>query len=116
MTDFINFIKENGIYILSALSIIFEIIIIFVKKSPKTLDDFFDCLHRVETLLPVMITDVERPGEGAEKKEEVIAHALFNMKHLIGRDLSKSEMAIFKKTVSDQIEIVLNSPTKKEDK
>lgn len=116
MTDFINFIKEYGIYILSAFSIIIEVFIILVKKNPKTLDDFLDCLHRVETLLPDMIIDVERPGSGTEKKEEVITRALFNMKHLLGRDLSKSEMAIFNKNVSDQIENVLASPTKKEDK
>lgn len=116
MTDFINFIKEYGIYILTSLSILIEIIIIFVKKNPKTLDDFLDCLHRVTALLPGLITEFECPGHGAEKKQKVLDQALTFLKHLLGRDLSKGEKELFDKTMSDQIEVILSTPTKKEDK
>lgn len=111
--DISQFVKDYGIYILQAIAVIIGFITIFCKKRPKTLDDFVDCIHQCQTLLPTIISDIERPGCGAIKKEEAIIRCICNAKHILGRDLSDNEEKIFVSAMSESIEDILSTPTKK---
>lgn len=111
--DYVNFIKEYGSLIFSALVILLDVIILLVKRRPKTLDDFLYCLKSAVELLPGFIIQVEKPGEGASKKSDVIQYAMAIIEKDLGRNLSDSEYQFAYGQLSNQIEFILSTPTKK---
>lgn len=111
--DISQFVKDYGLYILQAIAVIIGFITIFCKKRPKTLDDFVDCIHQCQTLLPTIISDVECPGYGARKKDTVILRSLGYAYKILGRKLTDNEEKIFVSAMSDSIEDILSTPTKK---
>ena len=110
----IDFIEKYGLYILALCSILLEFILILIKRKPKTFDDFVSILSECALSLPSMISLVEVPGKGYEKKLNVIDSFKKLVSKKLGRDLSTKEERIFNDFVSSQIELILTTPQKKE--
>lgn len=110
----IAFIEKYGLYILAIFSILLELIVILIKRKPKTFDDFVSILSECALSLPSMISSVEVPGKGYEKKIAVIDSFKKLVSKKLGRALSNKEMKIFSDFVSSQIELILTTPQKKE--
>lgn len=116
MDVLIAFLKDYKEYILLAFSLILvllDFLILFIKRRPKTYDDFKQCLSDVLSVLPSLILSVEEPGNGSAKKEKVLKSALEIFKNRLGRCLSDSENSIVEKVVSRQVEIILSTPQSK---
>lgn len=109
----VDFIKENKELIISALTLLFTILALCIKRKPKTLDDFTLVVSEVLSVVPVLCSKVERVGEGASKKNEVLASSLELVRQRLGRKLSSKERDIVINKVSEQIEEVLKAPQKK---
>lgn len=116
MEAFVNFIKEYGSTIIAALSVIVGIIAVFVKKRPKTIEDFNYCLYQVVSKIPEMVSDQELrygSGHGDEKKTAVLVEATRFLSRALGRELSPVEADISLSEFSHQVEGVLETPQKK---
>lgn len=113
MKTFFDFIIEYRKEIIGVLTLIVGVICILVKRKPKSIDDFTLALSEVLYNLPEMITKVEEPSHGAEKKQKVIQSALRLIKLSLGRSLSTSEETIIVSKVSEKIETILATPKKK---
>lgn len=113
MQSVIDFIQTYWTYISAGILILIEVLILFLKKRPKTLDDFTHYLAQCLYHLPQFINDCEVPGHGDEKKNYVLAQAIGYMQVALGRGLSFSENRIVEENVLKQIEIVLSTPQKK---
>ena len=110
MEKFSQFLVDNWQYISSAIAAIFSIIIIVVKKRPKTLDDFTSTLESALVEVASLCSLVEHPGDGQEKKRLVIERVKSIVHNSLGRELTKKEIAIIDEVASQQIEQVLNAP------
>lgn len=113
MTDYLEFCREYWFQILTFLGFICEIVFIFIKRKPKTVDDFLLAMNEVRSLLPELISSVEEPGKGAVKKNKVMAKSTKVLENKLGRKLSSRELQTFSKVVSADIETILETPTKK---
>lgn len=113
MTEFFEFCREYWFQILTCLGFLCEIIFIFIKRKPKTVDDFLLSMNEVRSLLPEFIKSVETPGKGVLKKHKVIDKSTKVLENKIGRKLSSRELQIFSKVISSDIETILETPTKK---
>ena len=51
MTDFVEFCREYWFQIAAGVAFIIEIIFIFVKRKPKTVDDFLLAMNEVRSSL-----------------------------------------------------------------
>lgn len=109
----IDFIKGNKELFISALTLIVSIVALCIKRKPKTLDDFTLVVSEVLSVVPILCSKVERVGEGASKKNEVISSSLELVRQRLGRILSPKEREIVINKVSEQIEEVLKAPQKK---
>lgn len=106
--------KEYGVYMFLGLIFVIELLILIIKRKPKTLDEFLTILHEVAAnRLPVLINQVEKPGLGSEKKEFVRVGAYRLVKKHLGRDLSPKEIEVFNSYICDAIEMILSTPQKK---
>lgn len=114
MTEFFEFCREYGVYFLTLLCFIIEIIFLVVKRRPKSIDDFKLAFEEALALVPELVISRERPGEGELKKKEVITSCSYLVSRLLGRKLSDYETVIIRDAVSDKIETVLSTPIKKE--
>ena len=114
MDNFIIFLKEYGVYLVSAILLIGEVLLMILKKRPLTLDSFQDALNQCLTQLPELIKYVEVPGNGVAKKNRVIDACLDFVSTLIGRSLSDIEKRFIINNVDSQIELILSTPKKKE--
>ena len=107
-------LKDYGVYMFLGLIFIIEIIIMIIKRRPKTLDEFLMILHEVAAnRLPGLINDVEKPGLGSFKKESVRNSAYRLVKAQLGRDLSSKELEVFNDYICYAIEMILSTPQKK---
>lgn len=113
MQAVINFIQTYWTYISAGILILIEVLILILKKRPKSIDDFKSCLDQVINLVPHLILDAEHPGDGEKKKELVVAYALAMFKKLLNRDITDSEYHIVKEAVQEQVELILSTPQKK---
>lgn len=113
MKPFFDFILENRKEIICFLTLIVGVISIFIKRKPKTIDDFTLALSEVINLVPELIIKFEEPSHGTEKKEKVISSALRLVKLSLGRSLTNSEKSIITSKVSEKIETILATPKKK---
>lgn len=113
MSQFLSFIKENKELIISALTLALTLVCVLVKRKPKTLDEFTLAVSDVVSCVAVLVSKVEKPGEGQSKKNEVLNIALHLVSQKLGRKLSNKEREILIDKVSEQIEEVLKAPQKK---
>lgn len=113
MTEFIEFLKLYWRELLVGVCFVLEIIFIFIKRKPKSVDEFKAACDEVVGLIPTLVNSVERPGHGEEKKILVISRAISLFERLIGRKLSDAEKLAAEKRFSDTIELVLTTPVKK---
>lgn len=113
--EILEFLKEWNPVIVPGLVLILDLLIIFLKRRPKTLDDFENCLKDMLNNLPYLINYVECPGHGEEKKEKVLLHCLSVLEGKMGRPLSDREDSYAEETLSEQIEVILSTPQKKGD-
>lgn len=114
MNTFIEFIKEYWFQLLTALAFVVEIIFIFIKRKPKSIDDFKLCLNEALSCVPDLVIDFERPGEGEVKRLQVINCCISGIIHKLGRKLTEQERSLVFNSISEKIETVLCTPTKKE--
>lgn len=113
--EILEFLKEWNPIIVPGLVLILDLLIIFLKRRPKTLDDFENCLKDVLNILPSYIRDVECEGHGDEKKKKVVRNSLSLLERRLGRNLSIRENRYAEKAISGQVENVLSTPQKKGD-
>lgn len=114
MNEVVDFLKSNRDWIIAVALFILELLVLILKKRPKTLDNFCALINEAAALVPSWCSDVERPGEGSNKKLQVMICARnFVTKHL-GRQLDQKEIDMLDQVMSAQIENVLSCPTKKE--
>ena len=111
--DFVNFLKDYGVYILTFVCFVVEIVFIFIKRKPKTVDDFLYCLNEIRTLVPLYVSDAERPGNGEIKKAAVIQVLTSLFEQKLGRKITDKESVIVADFLANDIEAVLTAPTKK---
>lgn len=99
--------------VLGAFCII-NLILVLCKKKPASnlIEEIFS---KVVAYLPGLISKVERPGEGSQKKLEVVEASLALMSKLLGRQLTEDEKIHYALKFSTQIEAILYAPTKKEE-
>ena len=113
MTELFNFLKEYGVYILTFACFVIELVFIFIKRKPKTVDDFLYCLNEIRTLVPLYVSDVEVPGNGDIKKSTVIQVLTSLFEKKLGRKITDRECVILTEFLDKDIEAVLTAPTKK---
>lgn len=114
MTEFIEFCREYGVYILTFACFVVEIIFIFIKRKPKTVDDFLYCLNEIRLKVPNVVAAVEAPGNGEVKKATVIKYLTKDFEKVLGRKITERECVIVSDLISKDIEAVLAAPHKKE--
>lgn len=114
MTEFIEFCREYGVYLLTFVCFVIEIIFIFIKRRPKTVDDFLYCLQEIRLNVSSVVAAVEVPGNGEAKKSTVIKVLLTEFEKKLGRKITDRECVIVSDLISKDIETVLCTPTKKE--
>ena len=112
MEKFSQFLVDNWQYISSAIAAIFSIIIIIVKRRPKTMDDFVRSVDYALTQVASYCSSVEHPGDGEEKKRLVIKFVKNSVHNSLGRELTEKEISIIEKAASEQIEDVLSAPSR----
>lgn len=113
MQSVLDFLSTYWTYISAGIIILIEVLIVILKKRPITLDVFLDAVRQCVCNLPKMISYVEGPGHGDEKKEQVILYGLAYVSDLLHRDLTVSESKYVEATISEQIEKILSTPQKK---
>ena len=113
MQAFIEFIQAYWQYISFGILIFIEVLLIILKKKPITLDVFLDAVRQCICNLPKMINHVERPGDGEDKKDEVIDFCVDFVSDILNRNLTAEEVNYVVNVCSDHIEKVLSTPQKK---
>lgn len=114
MDSFIQFLSEYKSVLVGGFTLVLTIVLLFIKKRPKTIDDFLLIIDEVCAFsLPSFISKVEVPGNGLSKKKEVRDLALSKVSRLLGRSLSDSEKTLALKTIDESIEAILSTPQKK---
>lgn len=114
MTEFVEFCREYGAYILGFVCFVLEIILIFIKRRPKTVDDFLYCLNEIRVLVPDYVKEVECPGNGEIKKSTVKKILIGELEKNLSRSLTVKESEIAVSFLDADIEAVLAAPQKKE--
>lgn len=114
MENFVNFLKEYKELLVSVLCVILTFVGILVKRKPKTLDEFIACVDDVLTGVPSYVWFVERPGDGAAKKSEVIDMCKADLQRKLGREMTSMEFKYFIEHIDEAIEMTLKAPHKKE--
>lgn len=114
MNNFIQFFSEYKEVLIGGLTLIVTIILLFIKRRPKTIDDFLWLVDNVcAYVLPSAIAKVEIPGNGLAKKKEVRDVALSVITKKLCRTLTDSEKSLALKTIDESIEAILSTPQKK---
>lgn len=113
--EFVEYLKEHPELIASVICVVLSTILLFIKRRPKSLDEFTAILSDVCTLVAAKVKNVEVPGHGIEKREKVISSCIQDMSKRLKRKLSPHEEAVIRLEVSEQIEDVLDAPHRKED-
>lgn len=114
MTEFIEFCQEYGVYLLTFVCFVIEIIFIFIKRRPKTVDDFLYTLQEIRLRVPGVVAAVEVSGNGEAKRSAVINYLTKEFEKVLGRKITEKECVIVSDLISKDIEAVLSAPTKKE--
>lgn len=114
MDSFFDFLKQNWSVILTISFLIIETVFIFIKRKPKSVDDFVSSLNEVLALVPEYVSRIECPGYGEKKKATVIKFCLDRLEKSLGRGLSDKEIETVSTRVGEKIETVLSTPKKKE--
>lgn len=110
----LEFLKTYWREILEVVVLTVSIIIATVRKKPSS-SLVSDIKARLAVLVPVLVKQVESPGNGSEKKSIVIGKCLSAVTGFYGRKLQEDESSYWKQYVSNQIEDVLSTPQKKGD-
>ena len=113
MKTFLEIITEYKIEIISGLCLLISVISLIVKRKPKSIEDFLYILDEVVIQLPRAISDVERPGDGLKKKNEVYEWAINRIASKLGRKLDNTELKMASSAILSQIESILSTPQKK---
>lgn len=114
MNQFVEFMRDNWKFVVALVFCIVEIVFIFVKRKPKSIDDFKCVLAEVESIVPELVISRERPGEGELKKKEVIGSCIKLVERRLGRGLSDNEKSLIESSIDKKVEVVLTTPTRKE--
>lgn len=107
---FFEFIKNHYELIGSILLILISIILTLVKKKP-VINKIDEVKAYILEVLPGIIKEVECPGHGIDKKLLV----LNSVKLLIATKFNFYDFESIKLFVSEAIENILSTPTKKEE-
>ena len=114
MNSFLQFLSDYKSLLVSGATLILTILLLFIKKRPKTIDDFLWLVDNVcAYVLPSAISKAEIPGNGLAKKKEVRDVALTVITKKLGRVLTDSEKSLALKSIDESIEAILSTPQKK---
>lgn len=115
MEQFVAFLRENyRLLIECAVILLSALILVFKKTNFNVLDE--SCLNKVLQMLPLYIKvaeDTFGDGHGSEKFKFVLKEAVTYLSGCSGLS-TKSVLAAYGDTLSEQIEEILNAPQKKE--
>lgn len=114
MNQFIEFLKEYWFQLATGIFAVVEVILLIIKRRPKSLDDFKLALLDALAAVPDYVCQVEVPGNGAEKRAKVLKACVALISKKLGRSLTDSEVALVSQSIIEQVETVLSTPTKKE--
>lgn len=115
MNDFLNWLDNYKSLLVSGITLILTIVLLFIKKRPKTIDEFLRIVDNVcAYVLPSTILKVEVPGNGALKKKEVRNVALNVITKKLGRVLTDFEKSLALQSIDESIEAILSAPQKKQ--
>lgn len=114
MNTFIDFLKEYKEVLITGLTLIITLVFMFIKRRPKTIDDFLYTIDEVICKLPIFINSVESPGFGLSKKKDVLSKSINLLTSKLGRDLSETELTYALNKFDSSIESILSTPQKKE--
>lgn len=106
----IDFIKNHYELIGSIILVLMSFILTLVKKKPSF--NLIDAIKEyILEMLPLWIISVEVPGQGIEKKELVLKL----IQSTIAKRFNFYDFASIKEWCSDQLEIILSTPSKKKE-
>lgn len=112
--DFVGFIYDYWEIILSTLLVIIQTIVIIVIKKKQGVSPLEVIKAQLLEKLPLLISSVECNGNGAEKKNRVLAECLKSAASSLGRALNDDEISMITVYIGEQIENILKTPTKKQ--
>lgn len=114
MKEFLAFLSEYKELLVSFVCLVATILCIVLKRKPKTLDEFNSCLIEVLNHIPEFVIQVEKEGHGYEKKINVMNLCKNRLQKELGRELSEKEIELVDRLSSNEIELVLSTPRKKD--
>lgn len=114
MNFFIEFLKKYWFQLACGCYALLMIILVTIKRKPKSISDFKLCLQEALARVPEYVIHVEEPGNGQEKLAKVVKLGLAYISNKLGRSLSDDEAAICLEQIVKKVETVLCTPTKKE--
>lgn len=113
METFLKFLKEYGVYLAAGFEILLTIILMIIKKRPKTIDDFLEAVHAALLKIPAFASSLEEPGNGESKKKNVLELVRLRVSKILDRSLTDTEKAYIDEKAAVQLEAVLAAPQKK---
>ena len=69
MSAVLEFLRQYWFELAAGVGFVIELVFIFVKRKPKSVDEFLYALSEGVSLVPDLISKVERSGEGAAQKQ-----------------------------------------------
>lgn len=114
MNAFIEFLKEYWFQLVCGLYAILMIVLVIIKRKPKSITDFKLCLQEALARVPEYVIHVEEPGNGEQKLARVVKLGLAFISNKLGRSLIGDEVALCLEQIVKKVETVLSTPTKKE--
>ena len=108
-----EFLIDNYSWIIS-LVIGVASLLIFLLKKVKIIEKDTD-FEKVLAVLPSLIVKAEKSGKsGPQKKEFVIASAIYYLLSLKGEKGGEVDINAYSEKIGDAIEAILSTPVKKE--
>lgn len=109
MKDVISFIQENWQWMVEVIAAIIALVLFIVRKKPvKVLDTIKECITR---LLPYCIGEAEKTDLKGENKKIFALQVLYSLLKEFGYEEVYDQ---YREYASEQIEIILSTPQKKE--
>ena len=111
LTELLHFVKNHYELIISILLVLLSFILTLVKKKPSI--NLIDTIKEfILELLPTLIKTVEKPGQGSTKRNLVLKL----IQEAVAKKFNFYDFASIEQWCSDQLEHILSTPSKKEEK
>lgn len=112
--EIVYFLRDYWPYISVVLVLLADVVIILIKRRPKSYDAFVSAIQEILVKVPMFVCMAETEKTfGMEKKEYVLHHLLSYIQKRLGYELNDKQLDYFYSSVSWMVEKVLAAPTKK---